>query len=203
MDIKVRSGRVNLVYGGYPWPEGVYHSSICHSFLWGVLINWLVGLSCIYWERTKNVIFGEQIWIWANYGGWRDLSASLINWGSGSNWRRCSPTKPAQRISRCTAMQLITFGTGGGEREGCILLRSILVYLWYLSNFTNTNAHVEEETLSALQCNLSNLEQMGVGRLYIALSVFVYSCICVFFHIMLFEGEPQVALQCSSSHLER
>ena len=147
MDIKVRSRRVNLVYGGYSRPEGVYHSSICHSFLWlwGVLINWLVGLSCIYWERAKKAIIGEQIWIWANYGGWRGLSASLINWGSGSNWRRWLPTKPAaENLSmHCNATHHIW--NRGGDRGG-VFLRSILVYLWYLI----TCGHVEGGTMSAV-----------------------------------------------------
>ena len=146
MDIKVRSGRVNLVYGGYSRPEGVYHSSICHSFLWlwGVLINWLVGLSCIYWERAKNAKFGEQIWIWANYGGWRGLSASLINWGSGSNWRRCSPTKPAaENLSmHCNATHHIwNWGRGEGGLyfftfHSCVFQVSRTTW-WHISGFVN------------------------------------------------------------------
>ena len=56
------------------------------------------------------------------------LSASLINWGSGSNWRRCLPTKPAaENLSmHCNATHHIW--NRGGERGG-VFLRSILVYL--------------------------------------------------------------------------
>ena len=168
MDIKVRSRRVNLVYGGYSRPEGVYHSSICHSFLWlwGVLINWLVGLSCIYWERAKKAIIGEQIWIWANYGGWRGLSASLINWGSGSNWRRWLPTKPAaENLSmHCNATHHIW--NRGGDRGGCIFtfhscVFVIFDYLWtcggrnHECSVCNTTYHIVNRgglVESVLQC---------------------------------------------------
>ena len=60
------------------------------------------------------------------------LSASLINWGSGSNWRRCLPTKPAaENLSmHCNATHHIW--NRGGERGGCIFTFHSCVFVIFV-----------------------------------------------------------------------
>ena len=162
MDIKVRSGRVNLVYGGYSRPEGVYHSSICHSFLWlwGVLINWLVGLSCIYWERAKNAIFGEQIWIWANYGGWRvpaGFKCIPDKLGLGIKLEAVAADKTSRRESldalQCNSSHL-ELGAGRGGVVFFYVPFLCICDIWLLVDMWR-----EEPWVQCLQYNLSHCEQ--------------------------------------------
>ena len=156
MDIKVRSGRVNLMYGGYSRPEGVYHSSICHSFLWlwGVLINWLVGLSCIYWERTKI---------------WR------ANMNMSKLWRmkgfKCIPDKlglgikleavPADKTSRRESLDALQcnsshleLGAGRGRVVFFYVPFLCICDIWLLVDMWR-----EEPWVQCLQYNLSHCEQ--------------------------------------------